>query len=195
MLLFSNHLHALPTVEGDRRIEVKILRAPPRAADDYVRLYNALNDPMFVAAVAAYLGAYDLREFNPGRRALLDESKLEFQTASQSQMATWAKTVRDHWPVDLITNNDMFRLLDDKMFTAGSSPNFTPAHRRTLAEYGFRPRVQPIKLGGRAVRVQVIRNHDRWLQAEPHECRAELERWRPSQMELRQELLDISAEG
>jgi hypothetical protein len=197
MLLFSNHTHALPTVEGDRRVEVKILRAPPRSAEAYAKLYNALNDPRFVAAVAGFLGAYDLSKFSPGRRALMDESKVEFQAASQSQPAHWAKTLRDHWPVDLITNNEMFRVLDGGGPTSvfgGEMRNLTPAHRRTLAEYGFRSRDKPIKVAGMAARVQIIRNHDRWLTAEPHECRAELERWKPTRADLRQELLELSAE-
>lgn len=196
MLLFSNHTHALPTVEGDRRVEVKILRSPPRSSEVYARLYKALDDPRFVAAVVQFLGSYDLSGFNPGRRALMDESKIEFQAAGESQTALWVKAVRDHWPVDLITNNDLSRVLDEKNFFGSlQGSNFTPAHRRTLAEYGFRVRGLPLKIDGKAARIQIIRNHDRWLAAHPHECRAELERWKPAQHNLRQELLDLSAEG
>jgi hypothetical protein len=197
MLLFSNHTHALPTVEGDRRVEVKILRAPPRSAEVYLTLYNALNDPRFVAAVAEFLGSYDLSGFNPGRRALMDKSKAEFQAASQSQLALWIKTLRDHWPVDVITSNDLFRVLDGGGAISsfvGQAHNLTAAHRRTLAEYDIRARGLPLKVDGRAIRVQIIRNHDRWLEAEPHECRAELERWKPIQLDLRQELLELSAQ-
>jgi hypothetical protein len=198
LLLFSNHTHALPSSEDDRRIEVKILRAPPRSSEVYTTLYNALNDPRFVAAVAGFLGSYDLSKFNPGRRALMDESKVEFQAASQSQPALWIKTLRDHWPVDIITSNDLFRVLEGgtHIGVLGDSEvrTLTPAYRRTLAEYDFRPRGKPIKVDGAATRVQIIRNHDRWLRAEPRECVAELKRWRPSKSNLRQELIELSAE-
>jgi hypothetical protein len=198
MLLFSNHTHALPTVEGDRRVEVKILRAPPRSTDVYAKLYNALNDHRFVAAVAQFLGSYNLSGFNPGRRALLNESKAEFQAASRSQPAFWVKLLRDYWPVDVITSNDLFRVLDGGLFGSGSYAseirNLTPAHRRVLSEYDIRPRDKPIHFDGVASRIQFIRNHDRWLRAEPRECRAELERWKPSHNDLRQQLLELSAE-
>jgi hypothetical protein len=198
MLLFSNHTHALPTVEGDRRVEVKILRAPPRSADVYAKLYNALNDHRFVAAVAQFLGSYNLSGFNPGRRALLNESKAEFQAASRSQPASWVKLLRDYWPVDLITSSDLFQVLEGVQYGGGPCVsevrNLTPAHRRVLSEYDIRPRDKPIQLNGVASRIQFIRNHERWLLADPRECRAELERWKPTKRDLREQLLELSAE-
>lgn len=194
MLLFSNHIHALPTVEGDRRVEVKILRAAPRDPLVYSKLYNALNDPRFVAAVAGYLGSYDLSGFNPGRRALMDESKAEFQEASLSTPASWLKLLRDHWPVDVIASGDLFQVLDGGGLGNYVSPNLTPAHRRTISEYGLRPWGGSVKVHGAATRVQIIRNHNKWLRAERHEIRSELTRWRPARADLRQELLELGAD-
>jgi hypothetical protein len=197
MLLFSNHIHALPTVEGDRRVEVKILRAAPRDLLVYSKLYNALNDPRFAAAVAGYLGAYDLSGFNPGRRALMDESKAEFQEASLSTPALWLKLLRDHWPVDVIASGDLFRVLDGGGALSdfgGQTLNLTPAHRRAISEYGLRPWGGSVKVEGKATRAHVIRDHDRWLKAERHEIRSELTRWRPARADLRQELLELGAD-
>lgn len=65
-LMFSNHLSAIPLEDGDRRIEVVYTEARPRGADYYARLYAVLDDALFIAAVAKFLGARDIRGFNPG---------------------------------------------------------------------------------------------------------------------------------
>jgi hypothetical protein len=194
MLLFSNHVSAIPIQDEDRRFEVVVMEDPPRSAEVYSTLYNALDVPEFVAAVAGYLGQVDLHDFNPGRRAVMNESKSRVIEASRSSLATWVKSLKDHWPVDLITSNDLYQVLEGADFSFGTARNLTPAHRYTLTECGIRSREKPIKIDKTATRVQILRNPNRWLRADPTECRAELERWRPPHTNLRQVLLEISAE-
>ena len=171
LLMLSNHLSAIPLEKGDRRIEVVISESAPRDGDYYTGLYNALNDPMFIAAVAAYLGQRDIRSFKPGAWAVNSESKQTVTQASQTPWAYQCDLLVKHWPSDLITSQVLGEIL-----TGGSQMGLSAAHRRTLEQCGVEPLGKPVKVDGRGTRIQILRNKARWCTAEAVEVRAELER-------------------
>lgn len=172
-LLFSNHLSAIPLENGDRRIEVVSTEAPPQGPDYYTRLYRALESREFIAAVAAVLAERDISGFNPGAHARNTEAKKTATNASRTPMAEACQLLVDYWPADFIRASDLFDVL-----TGGQSVgSLTAAHRRTLEQAGIHAWGKPVKIDGKATRVSVLRNRERWLQqGTADEVRKELER-------------------
>lgn len=172
-LLFSNHLSAIPLENGDRRIEVVSTDAQPQGPAYYTRLYRALESREFIAAVATVLRNRDISGFNPGAHARNTEAKKAATNASRTPMAEACQLLVDHWPADFITAADLFDVL-----TAGRADGaLTAAHRRTLEQAGIHPWGKPVKIGGKATRVAVLRNRARWLQqGTADEVRKDLER-------------------
>jgi hypothetical protein len=84
LLMFSNHRSAIPLEEGDRRIEVVVVDREPKPAEYYSKLYAALKDPKFIAAVAKFLGARDISRFNPGAWAVNTAGKQAVTQATRS---------------------------------------------------------------------------------------------------------------
>ena len=173
-LLFSNHLSAIPMENGDRRIEVVVNEALPRPADYYTALYRALNDPMFIAAVAIYLGRRDLGMFNPGAHARMSDAKREAIQASQSPDAYWAELIARHWPCDVAPNDALAAV-----FNADSDNNgggLLASQRRALQAADIVALGDPVWLDKGSTRMSVIRNKARWKAAQGKETRAEWER-------------------
>ena len=169
-LLFSNHLSAIPLENGDRRIEVVVTEAAPRSASYYSALYRALNDPGFIAAVASFLRRRDLSAFNPGAHARLSAAKREAIQASQSPDAYWAELIAAHWPCDVASNRDVAAVFNE---SAEHGSAFSAAHRRALQAADVVPLGTPLRLRSGPTRVHVIRNKERWKNAEPRELVAE----------------------
>lgn len=170
-LMFSNHYSAIPIEHHDRRIEVVSTDERPRDPGYYSQLYRALNDPLFIAAIATYLGQRDISRFNPGAHAVLTDAKKAATEASQTPTAGWCELLVNYWPSDLITSRDLYRVLEGSGYGEGS---LNAAHRRTLEQFGVEAAGKPLKLDGRTMRVSILRNRDRWKAAYPDEMRAEL---------------------
>ncbi len=190
-LMFSNHLSAIPLEDGDRRIEVVYTEARPRGADYYARLYSVLDDAMFIAAVAKYLGERDIGAFNPGAHAVNSESKKAATKASQTPMAAWCEMLVEHWPSDLIMSQHLF----DILARDGAGGSLNAAHRRTLEQHGVEALGKPLKVEGRPVRVSIVRNKERWKQAEPNNLRDELAKANPGLDSARDYLMEFAACG
>ena len=169
-LMFSNHLSAIPLENGDRRIEVVVTEAAPQSADYYTALYRALNAPDFIAAVATFLGRRNLAAFNPGAHARLSAAKREAIQASQSPDAYWAELIAAHWPCDIASNRDVASVFND---SPEHSSAFSAAHRRALQAADVVPLGTPVRLRTGPTRVHVIRNKERWKNAQPRELVAE----------------------
>lgn len=75
MLMFSNHINAIPLEATDRRIEVVECTDGPRDDDYYMELVRLQNTPEFINAVGLCLRDRDITLFNAGKRAKLTESK------------------------------------------------------------------------------------------------------------------------
>lgn len=171
-LMFSNHRSAIPMEAGDRRIEVVVTDATPQTGDYYARLYAALDDPGFIASVAAFLGDRDLSKFNPGRHAAMTAAKLAATKASQSPMVGWCELLQEHWPADVITSTNLYQVLEGDE-RVGS---LNAAHRRTLEQFGIEAYGHLVKRRDGPVRVSIVRNTPKWKSASPAEIRAELDK-------------------
>jgi hypothetical protein len=194
-LMFSNHISAIPMEAGDRRFEVVSVDAKPRSVDYYAKLYAASNDPMFIAAVAAFLARRDLRAFKPGAHAAKTEAKQAATKASQSPMATWCEMLVHHWPADVVRSSDLYKVLEGNEGFGDGSLN--AAHRRTMEQFGLTPYgrlVRPVP-GGAAVRVTIVRNREKWKDAGTDAIRAELFRPKnPKGLDPRAVLLTAAAD-
>jgi hypothetical protein len=171
-LMFSNHLSAIPMELGDRRFEVVVLDAKARSPEYYARLYAAKDDPQFIAEVAAYLGQRDISKFKPGAHAKETEAKLAVTQANLSHTAKWCQLLIAHWPVDVISSGDLYKVLEDS-----DLGTLNASHRRVLEQFKVVAYGDPVKLSDpekRIVRVSILRNPHRWKTAEPREIRAEL---------------------
>jgi hypothetical protein len=176
-LMFSNHLSAIPMEKDDRRFEVVVLDADPRPTEYYAKLYGVKDDRQFIAAVAAYLGQRDISRFNPGEKARPTEAKHAVTRASQTALAAWCELLVEHWPSDVITSRDLYRVLEGGEAYEGEG-TLTAAHRRTLEQFEVTPFGKPVRIPekGMATRVSVLRNKELWLGAEAREIRAEVAR-------------------
>lgn len=173
-LLFSNHVSAIPLETGDRRIEVVSIDAAPRSSDYYQKLYAALDDPKFINAVGVWLEKRDLSRFNPGAHARMSEAKMKVVQASLSPMAERCQTLTHLWPSDLIKAADLYSVLQGP---SGGDGSLTAFHRRTLEQSQVEPIKKPVRVSpgcGGTVRVSVLRNHEKWRNADAGAIRAEL---------------------
>lgn len=173
-LMFSQHLSAIPMEKTDRRIEVVATEALPKPPAYYVKLYAALNDPQFIAAVAKVLIDRDISGFNPGAHAKQTGAKQAAAKASQTPAAAWCEMLLEHWPSDLITASDLFFILTGCEPSAGISLN--AGHRRTLEQFGIAAMGTPKRIAGNMVRLSVVRNKDKWLDADSDAIREELQK-------------------
>jgi hypothetical protein len=84
-------------------------------------------------------------------------------------MAEQCKLLVAHWPSDLITAGALFEVL-----TGTSHGTLTAAHRHTLERHRIETLGKTIKVDGTSTRVSIIRNKDRWIDADANEIRQEL---------------------
>ena len=196
-LLFSNHQSAIPIEKGDRRIEVVMTESKPNPSDYYIRLYKALDDRTFIAAVATFLAERDIAKFNPGAQAVNTESKQAVVQASQTPLAMACERLLAHWPCDLITSHHLHQVLvgDDQQGFRSKALN--AAHRRTLEQFGIEAMGRLVKIGVplEAVRITILRNKERWKLATPDEIRGELARAKPGMDNASDYLLRLEAEA
>ncbi len=165
---------ALPLEMNDRRVEVVVLDAPPKPPDYYSKLYRALGDPAFISVVANYLARRDLSRFNPGSHAVRSAGKDAAARASQSPMAERCEMLVQHWPADVILHSDVRGVLTDGL----GGPQLTPAYRRTLEQFGIAPLKRVVRVSGQPARVSIIRNHEKWRDAETYRIQDELDKVR-----------------
>ena len=168
-LVFSNHRSALALNETDRRFNVVIREGAPRAPDYYARLYAALKEPAFIAGVAHFLRTRDLSAFNPGAHAVMNAAKEAVIAANQSETDDVLVDVVKYWPADIIQSSTLGELI-----TGQPGGKITPAHRHALERRGIRGRKKPVKIGGNAARVAILRNPEQWEGADAYLIAAEL---------------------
>jgi hypothetical protein len=171
-LVFSNHENAIPMDDNDRRWRVIIHQALPRAARAYEALYNGLEDPQFIHAVAHFLQQRDISAFKPGERPPMSASKQIAVEASKSAGRRAADHLVDEWRSDVITSQDASRYLTDKVGrdqSGGMRWVMQEAGARVLRSADGKER--KVRIGSGTHRVWVLRNHERWDSATPEELR------------------------
>lgn len=96
-LIFSNHADALPMPEDDRRFEV--VRNPSEVKSEayYAQLYNALDDPKFIAGIAHFLATRDIKDYNAGARPRMTEAKRHVIEATIGEKEKDMRLILDDW--------------------------------------------------------------------------------------------------
>lgn len=110
-LIFSNHRDALPLDDSDRRVEVVISDEPPKDPDYYTRLYGVLDDEHkpVIAAFAKFLTERDISAFNPGKRAVRSDDKLQVIEVNRSSAQADLVDFTDSYPCELATADRLQR--------------------------------------------------------------------------------------
>jgi primase-polymerase (primpol)-like protein len=85
-LMFSNHRDAMPLSPEDRRVNVSEWSGQVRDERYYADLYQMLDDALFIQSVARFLAERDIRDFNPGRPAPLNQAKRDMIQNTKSEM-------------------------------------------------------------------------------------------------------------
>ena len=168
-LIYSNHTGALPLTEDDRRFYVVAHDGPPRDVEYYAKLYGLLGDPQFIAAVATFLQARDVRQFKPGARPPMNQAKAELIGFSQSEDDVTAKAIAQHWPVDLIIGREV-----EKLFGEGGATKAPVRHAMERA--GIRKLAKRVRYFEHVQHVYVVRNFDRWANVDADAARSEIRR-------------------
>lgn len=156
-LVFSNHLNALPIDNTDRRWRIVVHNDAPRSPEVYEKLYAALNDNEFINAVAAFLKSRDISEFKPGERPPMNAAKLAVVGASKSSTQQFASELVEHWPSDVVINDDVVAVLSD-----AQESKLTNHMTRSLEELGAVKGSGPLKVNGKAHRYWILRNVSKW---------------------------------
>lgn len=196
-LMFSNHLTAIPIEGDDRRVEVVVCDAQPRPADYYIDLYAQVDNPAFIASIAKFLMERDLSSFNPGRRAKATESKNLVVERTMSEADTWAHSLVEHWPYDVVPAWLIVEAIAGIGGVANSSRH--PADRAGIVAYipPGKGKPSPIKIDGNPMRVSILRNAEQWQCAGNSAVRDEvmrsMELASTGQREVREILEDLSA--
>lgn len=167
-LIFSNHDDALPLDHSDRRFNICKMSGAPRPPNYYAKLFAALKDPHFICGVAEFLANRDLSNFNAGAHAVFNESKKLILEESGGEYDGTLREIVEKWPVDLIQNKTLWQALQVDQ----------PLHRMVLGRNGIKSLTsKTVRLSdGSITRVKILRNHERWKNADVHELRRELEK-------------------
>lgn len=183
-LLFSNYESALPLTADDRRWNV--IRNPSEPKDEayYQRLYATLYpkpDPLFVASVREYLRTRNIAAFNPGARAAPNNAK--------KAVVAHSMTLHEEKAAEIVANHPSELILADDLFTEvfEVDPKFVPdANRRWALLRGIARKagIEPLQKRFRIFekpkqKVWVVRNAQRWLEADALSLEQELKRLHP----------------
>jgi primase-polymerase (primpol)-like protein len=179
-LLFSNHLSAIPLNDTDRRWQVIRNPEQPRPAGYYAKLYALLDDPAFIAAVREWFLRRSLSQFNPGEAPTMNEAKRAMVEVARSDAAEMATELVRTWPVDVMTAPEFGRQLYGDDLQKRSSQVKHRAQEAGIVRWRGPKGSDAARLRvpgePEAVRVWVLRNPERWAQADSGAIQAELAR-------------------
>jgi hypothetical protein len=152
-LMFSQHFDALPLERTDRRVIVIENPIERRPAGYYTALYALLDDADFVAGVARWLGARDIRAYNPSEPAPMTASKVKAVEACVGDIERALIGLRDGTEAVVMTAAD----ISDYLHGCGLA---RPAARAMSAAYdavGFAACKHLVSVNGRKTRVVAMR--------------------------------------
>ncbi len=172
-LVFSNHIDALPLHDNDRRWNVVISGNDPQPAIYYAALYNSVDDPAFINAIGVALSQRDISSFNPGSHAMKNDARERVIRTTMSDLDLNARALIENWPSDVIANSDLVRCMEP----LGRVSETTGSMRSALSRFGGL-RAKPFKSDGARIRGWILRDPERWEQAEGFELAAEMRRGR-----------------
>lgn len=164
-LMLSQHYDALPLERNDRRVIVITNPTERRPPDYYAGLYALLDDPKFIDAVGNWLGARDIKGFNPSAPAPMTESKGKAIAACISDLERALIELRDGSGASVMTATKIGEFLMD----CGIK---TPAGRALSAAYaaaGLVPCDKLVTLHGKRHRVVALRDVEKLKAASTHD--------------------------
>jgi Family of unknown function (DUF5906)/Primase C terminal 2 (PriCT-2)/Bifunctional DNA primase/polymerase, N-terminal len=174
-LMLSNHLLALPLSEQDRRFYVVENPTVPRAADYYIRLYDSLNDPAFIASVRQWLRRRDISKFNPGARPVVSDIKRQMIESVKSDEDRAVEELVSTWPSDVITQAALQKAVFGGAVEFGSdSAKRAAMVKSILSRLGGGAYRKSVKWAGKMQRVAILRNRAKWFDARPDQITAQL---------------------
>jgi hypothetical protein len=174
-LLFSNSRSPIPMSATDRRINVIENPSEPRGPEYYAALYAMLDDARFIDSVAWFLHSLDIRDFNPGERAIWTEAKAEVIRSGESALSNSVQTLIDEWPGDIVTAEHLRVHIINQTGIAREKLHTLNRHLTGTSAKLYKKRVY---VGADKLNVVILRNHELWRDAEPSLLVAEMERGR-----------------
>lgn len=193
VMMFSNHIDALPIDQYDRRFYVAMCTTAPKDSDYFDLIYDALKDPLTLRSIYETLMQIDLRGFVIEGRAPLSDVKREMIAESRSDEEAELLRLIAEWPSDVMRSATLRQKLqafrdNDLMFGEDrhkSDQLSTGQLRRLYRVCGVKSigKVRMIhvdEVGRRTetyFRVVALRNYrERWKAAGETEVRGEVER-------------------
>ncbi len=184
VLMFSNHLDALPLNEEDRRHYAARCTTTPRGADYFDRIYAALHDLDTLRSIYEHLMRMDIRDFPIAGRAPASTTKAQVIEHGRSDEEIELRRLIREWPSDVMRSAMLRALLQrhrdaDLLFgeERHRSDQISTAYLRKLYRVcRVATWKQQVTIEGKLVRVVVLRNHERWKHAEDADVAAEVVR-------------------
>jgi hypothetical protein len=169
VLMFTNSDNALPLSETDRRVYAVRCADQPRDAAYYSRLYGALGDEGFLAAVWTFLKNRNIAQFNPGRRAPLNQIKRQLIAAGRTEVQQDAVELVRASPHDIIGSTDLMQALvpQENNESTRDHDQRVKAVTAVLKDIGAQTHPRKIKVVGQTTRAWMLRNAVEWSGATP----------------------------
>lgn len=166
-LMFTNSDDALPLSETDRRVYVVRCADTPRDAAYYAALYGRLGNQDFLAAVWHLLKSRDIGKFNPGRRAPLNEMKVQLINAGRTEEQQTAVEFVRACPYEIVGSNDLMEILAPRNHEEPKREHDarTKAVAAVLKDIGCQTYGKKVKVNHKAMRIWMLRNPARWSAA------------------------------
>lgn len=156
-LMFSNYTTAIPLEDDDRRIEVVRYDGMPKEPGYYATLYDAIDEPGFIAGVADLLANRDISQFNPGAHAVKTVAKLQVIDSNKSAVQEICELVRDLWPSDVIRSDCLIEIIGDHCGKASQA-----GRRHVYDSLRFVAVKKTVRVDGIPKRLTIIRNAGKW---------------------------------
>lgn len=193
VMMFSNHIDALPIPEEDRRHYVVRCTTTPRSMDYFDRIYDELKSQATLRAIYEHLRTVDLQGFAIEGRAPESDVKREMIAESRADEETELRRIIADWPSDVMRSATLRAMLqsfrdNDLMFGEErhkSDQLSTGQLRRLYRVCGVKAagQVRMVHMDATKGRTEtkfrcvVLRNfRERWARATEDQLRAEVER-------------------
>src|SRR5208337_4297094 len=98
---------------------------------------------------------------NPGERAVMNDAKRELIAASRSEADEILSDLVERWPVDVISTSTLGELITGQL-----GGRLMRGHDHALERAGIRSREGKIRVGSVMTRVRILRNYERWKNAD-----------------------------
>ena len=180
-LMFTNRDDALPLSETDRRVYAVRCADEPKEPAYYTQLYRRIEDAGLIAAVWHILRNRDIRRFNPGQRAPLNEIKIQMIAAGRTEEQQTAVEFVKACPHDVIASVDLFRVLVPEVDHERRADHEAriKAVAAALKEIGAQTYGRKVFMDSTSTRVWILRNPGKWATATPAVIRPYAEAARP----------------